>query len=241
MDIKTLSRDYDLFRQHQVSKPVEANIYINGVLEGAIRIAVNEYMSSHAAVLGMSSARLGSTQGDDLRVVFRKGLESTQQLVNGVRENTVPPSVVLGNYHLILYSHFSEILSDPATAQGYAEVAAAPEVQIPPARFWTAYATMLVSLYHKNPVDVPAMKLRREEKTWLPYLNFIHCVTSNIDAVDVLHDIDNCFTLRNAKQGSATDLKCIDGDSYRPVKWNLRKQSLLKVASRVYQLSLDYD
>lgn len=96
----------------------------------------------------------------------------------------------------------------------------------PGTRFWNEYRRVVVNYVEGKPYIPNYPTLKGYEKYWPPYLALMNAITERKPIDEHLKEIDKSFKKRN-KDSRLTDYG-FDGDGEFPVKWDLRKASILR-------------
>jgi hypothetical protein len=93
--------------------------------------------------------------------------------------------------------------------------------------FWFEFATGLVRLSERQAYDVPPIKAKGYQRYLMPYLHFIADLSQGRDTRASLEEVDRAFQARNGDR-RFIDWRSIDGDGKRPVRWDFRRETLLR-------------
>ena len=100
-------------------------------------------------------------------------------------------------------------------------------------RLWKDYHRMLFAFSSHELYEPKPPKPTGYEKHWFPYIRLMEKFTKSEDISDVLMEIDESFTKRN-RDKRLEDYPSFDGDGRAPVKWDLRKHTILEYGERFY-------
>lgn len=119
--------------------------------------------------------------------------------------------------------------ADSESSMMMLEVLRSPKVQshFPLTGFWREFAAGLVCLADRQPYDIPSFKAKGYERYLMPYLSLIADLSNGRDTHAILEKVDLAFQTRN-QDGRLTDWRAIDGDGKRPVRWDFRRETLLR-------------
>ena len=126
--------------------------------------------------------------------------------------------------------HYAWLMSMYEAANLMAKICADESVWVfqPGTKFWNEYRRV-VGRYVENKNYEPSLpKLEGYEKYWPPYLALMNAITENKTLEGPLKEIEESFVNRN-KDKRLKDYG-FDGDGEFPVKWDLRKISILRTA-----------
>ena len=103
-------------------------------------------------------------------------------------------------------------------------------------RIWKDYHRMVGAFVNNKHYEPNPPKLKGYEKHWLPYIFLMGNFTRSEDISESLHLIDESFEKRN-RDKRLENYPSFDGDGCAPVKWDLRKHTILKYGSKYYGYS----
>ena len=103
-------------------------------------------------------------------------------------------------------------------------------------RLWKDYHRMVFAFSNHEKYEPKPPKLNGYEKHWLPYIQLMERFTKSEDISDIVIEIDESFEKRN-RDKRLEDYPGFDGDGRAPVKWDLRKHTILECGARFYGYS----
>jgi hypothetical protein len=180
------------------------------------------------------------TAGDGIQILATLGTReclrdvhrSFQELRGEVAAGKVPWAVIGGNYHLIVFSHIAALLEEGVAADALLAIANEQEVVRLGTRFWGAYAQGLKCLREKRDFEIPQLKLRSGlEQHWIQYLHLMNHAVRKESCDDCLKRIEHEFAARNRDAKIKDDHYRIEGSVLHPVRWDFRRDAILRTAS----------
>lgn len=100
-------------------------------------------------------------------------------------------------------------------------------------RLWKDYHRMLFAFSNHEQYEPKPPKLKGYEKHWFPYIQLMERFTKSEEISDIVIEIDESFEKRN-RDKRLEDYPSFDGDGRAPVKWDLRKHTILEYGARSY-------
>lgn len=100
-------------------------------------------------------------------------------------------------------------------------------------RIWKDYHRMLFAFSSHELYEPKPPKLKGYEKHWFPYIQLMERFTKSEDISDIIIEIDESFEKRN-RDKRLEDYPSFDGDGRAPVKWDLRKHTILEYGAKSY-------
>ena len=218
-----LAQALNLARNHkQEGRSGFALVTLSGSLSSAISHVV---CTAPTADAGLAMFRdIGTT--DALREFASLNQWALTELTAG-RVN----STVVNEPTLLCLAWFC---SESESAVTLLDAIRSPKVQshFPLVGFWLEFATGLVRLSERQAYEVPPINPKGYQRYLIPYLHLIADLSQSRDTKEALAEVDQAFQTRNGDK-RLTDWCSIDGDGKRPVRWDFRRETLLRYKSAV--------
>ena len=167
----------------------------------------------------------------DARLVLRRFMETSEEcqaeLLQNPKSGPAPDGGSACNGPSSVLVHVAWLLQEHGAAARMIDIALDPVVvaRLPKARFWDDYFTALQSVAHRTAFELPTLKLRGPETYWYTCIELARALASGADATRFFAATNAAFEKLN-RDRRITDWLSVDGDGNKPVKWNLRAESL---------------
>ncbi len=106
----------------------------------------------------------------------------------------------------------------------------------PVVRIWKEYHRMVGAFVNRGTYEPNPPKLKGYEKHWLPYIYLMGNFTKSEDTAETIKLIDESFSKRNQDR-RLQNFPSFDGDGAHPVKWDLRRYTILEFGAKHYRRS----
>lgn len=106
----------------------------------------------------------------------------------------------------------------------------------PVVRIWKDYHRMVGAFVNGGTYEPNPPKLKGYEKHWLPYIYLMGNFTKSEDTAETIKLIDESFSKRNQDR-RLQNYPSFDGDGAHPVKWDLRRYTILEFGAKHYRRS----
>ena len=197
---------------------------LNGACKDYVRISVDFFDEPSDAIDYLKSENFPKI----LKQTIEKISEEYDRFKNSQRRQ------VINDISLV---HFSWLMGMHQEANIMAKICADESIWKfqPGTKFWNEYHRV-VGNYIEGKTYVPNYpKPSGYERYWPPYLALMNAITEKKPIDGPLKEIDESFIKRN-KDKRLTDYG-FDGDGNEPVKWDLRKVSILKTMGKIQSVS----
>ena len=134
-----------------------------------------------------------------------------------------------GNYLLVAFSHFFELLGQHSRARFFAQTAAQPVLYS--TVFWGEYAQTLWALTQRQSYTPILGNLKPVEQYWASYVRLMQAAVRSEDFDIAVKEVDRQFELRNRDIKLHEDAYMLDGTGEFPVKFDFRKAGVLAAIS----------
>ena len=154
---------------------------------------------------------------------FMINLKKSREGVDGCKNSP------FSAYVLTAIAHFAMLTGKAEYSEELVEVAMERQIQQRATQLMRLYTQSFLNAIHKQCFEPPEFKPKGYEKYFLPYLKLFHAIVEGDQLQKVITEVDAAFEKRNKDKRTNDDDYGIDGTGKKPVCWDFRKESIIRV------------